>query len=186
MSPTQVEIASQCDSLFIDGTFSITPEPFFQVLFINGKNSDNDNVFPIATALMPNKLETSYRDVLEKIQDICQEHGYELEFVYAHCDCEYAIINAIRVVFPCVQVRLCRFHVVDAIRRQADGRGLRRVINSHSDFKKLYTRSRQVFFFPTELWPQLWEHMKKQLSDATQDIEAVQNFLVYMVSSCFN
>ena len=66
MSDIQMEIAATVDSIFLDGTFSISPKPFYQVVFITGKVEDN--VFPIATALLPNKLEATYREVLEKIK----------------------------------------------------------------------------------------------------------------------
>ena len=97
MSDTQVEIAAASDTLFIDGTFSICPSPFFQVVFCSAKVGEN--VFPIATALLPNKLEATYRDVLELIRDVCEENGKSLDFIYCHSDCEQGILNAVRVSF---------------------------------------------------------------------------------------
>ena len=53
MSDIQIDIAAAADSIFIDGTFSIVPAPFYQVLFIVAKVGEN--TYPIATALLPNK-----------------------------------------------------------------------------------------------------------------------------------
>ena len=89
---------------------SVRFQPFYQVVFISGKV--DENVYPIATALCPNKLETTYKEVLEMLQNTCNENGKQLDCIYAHSDCEMAIINAVRKVFPCVQIRLCRFHVL--------------------------------------------------------------------------
>ena len=180
MSDVQMDIAAESESIFIDGTFSICPQPFFQVVFISGKVGEN--VYPIATALCPNKLETTYHELLEKLKTTCEENGRQLDFVYAHSDCEMAIINAVRKVFPSVQIRLCRFHIIDAIRRYCNSKGLRGIINRRADFKRFYTRIRQVFFFPCHMWPRLFKLLVEQLGPETKAIPGVMDFVDYMVS----
>ena len=142
MSDTQIAIASSSDTLFKDGTFSICPSPFFQVVFYSAKVGEN--TFPIATALLPNKLEATYRDVLELIRDVCEQNGKSVDFIYCHSDCEQGILNAVKAVFPNIQSRLCRFHVTDAIRRYANGIGLRSMIKRQKDLKDFYGRVQQM------------------------------------------
>ena len=125
-------------------------------------------------------IDGTFRQLIAKSSNILL--SVEIKFTQADCDCEQGFINAIRRVFPWVQVRLCRFHVVDAIRRNADGKGLRSVKNRRADFKRFYTRIRQVFFFPTELWPRLWKIMYNELGDETKEIPGVQPFADYVVS----
>ena len=59
------------------------------------------------------------------------------DFVYVHNDCEQAIINSVKYVFPNAEIKLCRFYIVDAIRRHANSQGLRRIIKDRSDFRQL-------------------------------------------------
>jgi hypothetical protein len=65
MSPTQIEIAFAGESLFIDGTFSMCPFPFYQVLFLRTRVGSNRYI--ICTCLLPNKQEQTYHDVFAKI-----------------------------------------------------------------------------------------------------------------------
>ena len=184
MSDTQVEAALLSDTLFIDGTFSIAPEPFFQVVFLRGKVGENR--FTLATALLPNKQEQTYVDMLMKVVETCEidsegNEGRSLNFEFAHSDCELGIVNAEKRVFPTCKPKSCRFHVVDAIRRFANNCGLRKVIKQRPDFKRFYGRIRQIFFYPPRLWPRVWKILLDQLEDDTKDLPEVQRFLTYMV-----
>ena len=180
MSDVQIDIATNCTSVFLDGTFSIAPKPFYQVVFIHGKVGNNK--YPIATALLPNKLEKTYREVLEKIRDLCAEQGKPLDPTYFHSDCEMAIINAIRAVFPRATPRLCRFHITDGIRRNGNTGGLRPIINKNHSFKQFYKRVQQIFFFPIHLWPRIWHLILDDLDRETKEEPAVDKFLSYLVS----
>ena len=181
MSDAQMEAALESDTANIDGTFTMCPEPFFQVVFLRVKVGENR--FTVATALLPNKQEKTYTEVLEKLVEVCASVGKELDFVFVHSDCEQAIINSVKKVFSQCRPRLCRFHVVDAIRRFANGNGLRPIINQRSDFKRFYGRVRQIFFFPPSLWPRVWNILVSLLGNETKEIPAVQRFLSYLV--CF-
>ena len=59
-------IASMAVALFLDGTFAICPFPFFQVVFFTVKVGQNK--YQIAAALLPNKLESTYREVFQKLK----------------------------------------------------------------------------------------------------------------------
>lgn len=58
MSEAQIDIAASSDSLFLDGTFAICPEPFYQVVFLRCKVGENR--YTVGTAFLPNKRETTY------------------------------------------------------------------------------------------------------------------------------
>ena len=144
----------------------------------------DENTYPIAFILMPNKLQQTYTQSLDLVKEMCASNVVQLRFDYLHTDCEMALINAIRHVLPETEIRLCRFHVVDAIRRQADTLGLRPVIKNNVNFKTFYDRAKQVFFFPTTLWSCVWELITNDLNEATLGMEAVQEILGYFVSIC--
>ena len=180
ISNVQVAIGGKSKKGFLDGTFFSTPPPFFQTTYLNCKVGEN--TYPIAFALLPNKLETTYREMLEKVKEVCEEQGVCLDFIYLHSDCEVAIINSVKAVFPNCQIRLCRFHIVDAIRRKANALGLRPIINRNDDFKAFYGRLREILNLPPHVWPQALDVVKGQLQPETKAIPAVQSFIEYTVS----
>ena len=69
------------------------------------------------------QLSSSFRSKLisKNILEILNKCQRKPWYTHARCDCEMAI----KSVFPSTQVRLCRFHIVDAIRRHANAQGLR-------------------------------------------------------------
>ena len=113
---------------------------------------------------------------------ICEVVGNDLDFDFVHCDCEQGFITSVKTVFPNALIKLCRFHIVDAIRRHADSQGLRPLINRSSDFKKFYHRVRQIFFYPTHLWHRVWHLILGEMSDETRNMPQVQDFIEYLVS----
>ena len=182
MSDVQAQIAVEADTLFLDGTFAITPEPFFQVFILRAKVGDNR--YTIAYALLPNKREITYTELFQLLVDVCQAATDKtINPVSIHIDCELAIINSVIKVFKNVQIRLCRFHIVDAIRVNGDKVGLRRLIKDHNDLKRFYNKVRQIFFFPPPLWPRTWKLMVDLLSREVRDHPTVAKFLEYLVSA---
>ena len=181
MTDVQIQIAAEADTIFIDGTFSTCPAPFFQIVYITAKVGEN--TYPVATALLPNKLEETYKDVVELFCAVCEEHGMPVDFVFVHSDCEPGLINGVKAVLPNIQPRLCRFHIVDAIRRKANSLGLRPLINRSSDMKIFYGRLQQIFFFPINIWHQIWKLLKRELGDELREQPAVQSFILYLVSA---
>ena len=126
-----MEIAAESSSLFIDGTFAICPKPFKQVLILRGKVGSS--VHTIAYALLPDKKEKTYNDTLKAILEVCTE----MDVAYVHCDCEQGLVNAVERHFPNAQIRLCFFHVSDAIRRRVSSQGLRGTLRkNHNRFIK--------------------------------------------------
>ena len=178
MSDKQREIAANSSALFIDGTFSICPKPYKQVLVLRGKTETT--VHTIAYALLPNKKEKTYSDVLHKMKDICATAGHATDFAFVHSDCEHAIINSVRTHFPETDIRLCHFHVADAIRRQVASLGLKAMVGSCPDFRALYETSRNLFYFPSQTWPALWENTLSSLNKDVLSQPAVTKFVKYM------
>ena len=87
MSAVQIDIALESDTLFLDGTFAITPEPFYQTFILRGKVGNNR--YTIGTALLPNKKETTYKELLQKMVDVIKDStGKTLNFDFVHSDCE--------------------------------------------------------------------------------------------------
>ena len=177
-SDTQIEMAEKAESLFLDGTFSTCPAPYKQLLILRGKI--DSSVHTLAYALLPDKKEKTYSDVLKEWKAICSAKGKPLDFLFCHSDCERAILNAVTRSFPNVNIRVCHFHVADAIRRHCSSLGLTRLIRSNKNFQAFYERCRNIFYFPSHLWPELWKKMKSSLSPSMQRHSGVAKFIEYM------
>ena len=119
--------------------------------------------------------------MFDLIGSVCAEQGKPLDPGFVHCDCEPALINSSKSIFQNALIRLCRFHVVDAIRRHGNGNGLRPIINKNSAFKRFYHQLRQIFFFPIREWPRIWHLILNAVDLDTRSIPAVAVFLDYLV-----
>ena len=113
--------------------------------------------------------------------DVCASAGKILDFTYFHCDCERGIINAVKSVFPNAQIKLCRFHVVDAMRRNGNQMGFRKVMNQHADCKKFFSRVRQILFYPPCLWPRVLKILWDELGTGSKAHPVVIAFYEYLV-----
>ena len=72
MTDEQFQIAAEADTIFIDGTFSTCPAPL-------PSSKVGENTYP---ALLPNKLEETYEDVVELFWAVCEEHGVPVDFFF--------------------------------------------------------------------------------------------------------
>ena len=181
MSPVQIDIAIESSTLFLDGTFAITPEPFYQTVILRGKVGNN--CYTIGTALLPNKRETTYKELLQKMVDVVKDGtGKTLNFEYVHSDCEQGILNAVRAIFPDAEIKLCRFHILDAVRRNFNSIGLRSQLKHMGDLRRFYARVKQILFFPPPLWPRIWKILVAFLTQELRDNPLIQKFLDYLVS----
>ena len=187
MSAAQIDIALESDTLFCDGTFSITPFPFYQVFILRGKVGTNR--YTIGTALLPKKREATYTELFQMMVDVVQRETWKsLDFLFVHSDCEQAIINSVKAVFQNAQPKLCRFHVVDAKRRNFNKTGCRPLMKHRRDLGEFYARIWQIFFFPPSLWPRIWKLIYACLSQNSKENELIAKFVEYMVSwliECF-
>ena len=102
---------------FVDGTFKCAPEIFYQVftihIFIHG------TVIPVLFALLPNKQQSTYERLLRGVNSLRQ---FNPTSVLA--DFELASINAIRNVYPSVNVVGCFFHFSQCVYRKVQDCGL--------------------------------------------------------------
>ena len=86
MAQYGIEAASQCESLFVDGTFSTSPFRFFQTITLLGKVGEK--VFLLGWVLVTNKLESTYKVVLRMFRDTCSAAGTDLDFSFVYMDGE--------------------------------------------------------------------------------------------------
>ena len=90
---------------FVDGTFKVAPELFFQLFTIHGL-VDN-RAMPLIYVLLTDKTEASYLRVFEKLKNL--QPG--LNPVSVMSDFEKASQNAIERAFPATRIIGCLFHL---------------------------------------------------------------------------
>ena len=94
-----------------------------QTYIISVKITVGDRVTacPIVYVVMKSKSKSSYVKMMRKIQSLHMERSPAygaLEPSQISCDAEAGFIGAVREVFPTVPIRICSFHIKQAIRRR--------------------------------------------------------------------
>lgn len=100
-----LDILAHCDNIYVDGTFKAAPIHFAQIYTIHG--IFNGSVLPLVFCLIPNKLESTYQLVLEKIKELRPNMNPKTVML----DFEKAIHNSFKTVFPQIKLRGCFFHL---------------------------------------------------------------------------
>ncbi|CAI6377779.1 unnamed protein product [Macrosiphum euphorbiae] len=113
-----LEILSTSEQWFVDGTFKIAPILFSQVFVILGCR--NGGVHPCVYAILPNKSQATYNNLLVQIKNLSP--GINVGSVSV--DFELAIHNAFRNEFPEVEIRGCFFHLLQNLKKQIGTAGL--------------------------------------------------------------
>lgn len=102
-------------SLFIDGTFKVTPANFQQCLIVMMYDHSIDLYLPIFYILLDSKDELSYSNALHWIKIQC---GFQIKPGAITCDFEKALLNAIVNQFNNTSIIGCLFHFKQALRRK--------------------------------------------------------------------
>lgn len=100
-----------------DGTFKVTPRPFYQLYTLHydlNSNSKSTNIIPVVYALLPNKTQATY----ERLFRILNEK-LGIEITDFKSDYEIAQSNAVLSVFPNAKVTGCYRHYNTAIWKQS-------------------------------------------------------------------
>lgn len=102
-------------SLFIDGTFKVTPANFKQCFIIMMFDPSVDLYIPIFYILLDEKDELTYSNALNWIKVQC---GFNINPNAITCDFEKALINAVNSQFRNSNIIGCLFHFKQALRRK--------------------------------------------------------------------
>lgn len=126
------------ETWFVDGTFSITPKPFYQVFVILAEKYGA--VHPFFYVLLPGKTELIYTRMFIMIKSL----NDEIAPVTVHCDFEIAIHNSVVTTFPGARIYGCFFHLMSNMRKHVGALGLTRQYRNEIDFA-IQVRFRQCY-----------------------------------------
>ena len=92
---------------FMDGTFKLCPEIFYQIYTIHALN--NNQVFPCVFALLPNKNEVTYNVLFREVRNAVIRQGNEPTDILI--DFERAAVNAVTNQMPKLQALKVNFNL---------------------------------------------------------------------------
>lgn len=118
------QLLGEVKEYFCDGTFKSTPKPFHQLFIIYGdlgSSSGTTNVVPLVFALMSDKKESTYSALF----DILQAKFPEWKPDKFHLDFEVATSNALKLIFPNLEIKNCYYHFTQSLWRKAKSIGIK-------------------------------------------------------------
>ena len=140
-------ILSECDKIFVDGTFKSTPHPFKQIFTIHGMYMDH--VIHLATCLLEGKRTDDYlyslSAIKRKIQQLTGIPWQPTEFI---CDFEQAIIAAVEWEFPLAAIDGCYFHYTKSLWKRIGELGLIHAYKNDQMFKEIIRKIMALGFLP--------------------------------------
>ena len=114
---------SECDEIYVDGTFKCCPKPYYQLVTVHGRY--HDRVIPVAFCLLKGKDVALYRKMMREIkQRVLQVSGQHLNPTRVVTDFEVSLISAIETEFPQSTVKGCYFHFTQSVWRRVVELGL--------------------------------------------------------------
>ena len=100
-----LDLMTQCNHWYADGTFKSAPQLFTQIYTIHAMKYDN--VIPTIFVLMPNKTQSSYNQLFSALKRLKPN----LNPISIMTDFEQSAINSIKEAFPHALQRGCFFHL---------------------------------------------------------------------------
>ena len=111
-----LELLNESEIWHCDGTFSVSPEVFYQLYTIHGMVENN--LIPLVYALLPSKSQSIYEEFFSKLGPIAKK---------VHLDFELASRNAVKKLSPETQIRYCFFHLSQAVWRHVQRDGFQKI-----------------------------------------------------------
>lgn len=137
--------------LFIDATFDIAPLSYKQVLIIRTYIEKYNEFLTLFFAYMTDKTQNLYEKVLLDIKNYINANSisnHSFNIINMHCDMENALINGILKIFPNCNIKICMFHMLQAIRRYLCYNGYNDEFNRNLDYKRLIDITKYLYIVP--------------------------------------
>jgi hypothetical protein len=140
-----LDILSQAQHWFADGTFKVVPKLFGQLYTIHGVKYNN--VIPSVFILMPDKSQNSYERAFEALKNL--QNNLNPSSIMT--DFEQSSINAFKKSFPGIYNRGCFFHFTQNIWRKIQKiPEIRKKYSSDSDYSMSIRKIPALAFVPIQ------------------------------------
>lgn len=143
-------ILSSASLWFMDGTFKCS-SVFAQLYVIRAELEDN--VFTCVYAFLPNKLQTTYEEMLTNVILASIRNRSPVKPETIIIDFEIGVINAINLAFNQVKIQGCFFHLCQSVWRQIQHLGLSKMYRDNKEIAKQCKMVTSLAFLPVEEIP---------------------------------
>ncbi|CAF4063073.1 unnamed protein product [Rotaria sp. Silwood1] len=116
----QRNIMENATEFFIDGTFKVVPEIFYQLFVIHANY--REHVLPVSFILLPGKSSQIYQKMINEI--IALVPGWSPRRIMM--DFEKALINVFSGAFPTAELSGCFFHLSQSVQRYLQDNGFKK------------------------------------------------------------
>jgi len=155
-------LLSQSNHWFMDGTFKIVPELFFQLYTIHGLHESQ--IIPCVYALLPNKQEATYTTLFQILKDA--NDGLNPRTMLM--DYEKAALNAANAVFPDAEQQGCLYHLAQCVYRRVQASGLQERYATDVDLSLSVRMLPALAFVPSADVLESFELLQDQLPEELQ------------------
>ena len=138
---------SQCDTVFIDGTFKTCPAPYEQFVSLHGIYIDR--ALPFVLCLMGGRTVGHYRRLLAHVkQEVRRITGRNWRPRLVISDFENAILIALQTELRRTQVRGCYFHFTQSLWRRIQSIGLAPAYNNSRRLRACLRKFMAIGYLP--------------------------------------
>ncbi|CAF4545542.1 unnamed protein product, partial [Rotaria socialis] len=126
----QLKILENANYIYLDGTFSVVPELYFQLYTIHATYLSH--IIPVVYILLTGKKQRLYKEIFQQIKNLIPNFDPPNIMI----DYERATINEIKKQFPSSNVSVCFFHLCQNVYRAVIHFGLKTLYSEDEDFAK--------------------------------------------------
>ena len=143
----QMSLLKKSKRWYIDATFKVVKAPFSLLFSIHAflKHGDCTKQVPLLYALMSGKRAQDYKAIFKALKKSMKH--FQIEAVM---DFEAGMWSGFRAMFPCVRVKGCVFHWVQAVWRHIQGVGLQEAYNKDAGTHTFLRKLMALPFIPHE------------------------------------
>ena len=145
-SDEELVTLSQCDEIYIDGTFRTAPFPFTQIVVIHGKY--HGWILPLVFALSTGKRQNQYRYILQEVATKIRNLNNNFSPNLIVTDFEVALINAIDAELPQTEKHGCYFHFSQSLMRKISTLGLQVAYQQNPQLQRVVRRMLALGYIP--------------------------------------
>ncbi|KAG2388305.1 hypothetical protein C9374_000469 [Naegleria lovaniensis] len=171
------------DQIYIDGTFDVCPKGCEQMITIHVRKKGKDAAVPVLFIFAQEKSETFDTYLWMVIANFLVPELLQVRKLFIACDFDQAMHNALRIIFPDVEIVGCQFHLWQAV-----SRWIKRELPAHNPLRNRELRktfkSELKFLARTIMTEQMF-NIKKEEFLATWRSVAGEKLWRYLVRTWF-
>ncbi|XP_054281223.1 uncharacterized protein LOC128998893 [Macrosteles quadrilineatus] len=138
-----------------------------------GSNAQETNVTPVLFALLPDKKKATYVRMFRMILDQVPRWNPEQVII----DFEISVVDALKEVFPCVNIQGCYFHFTQCLWRKVQDVGLASLYSRDEEIRRTIRMSAALAFLKPEDVDAGWIFVQGQTPSSEKVTESFDYFV---------